>query len=153
MLLSSNSDSKMHLIISKWLRTQKCRHKRKTIRQKRSKWKTKLSAKVFLFIWICNWSHKCLLFLLCKYSTLLCVIPSALLYASFQFKLLWSSHRFIAIQILYLNIWIFEKSSTNNNYITEHYSISEIEGPCRLYSNCQIMSITIWTASFLIIMT
>ena len=47
-------------------------------------------------------------------DALLCVIPSVLLAASFQLRARHSSHRFIAIHILLMNIWILWKSSMMN---------------------------------------
>ena len=81
----------MHLIISKWLRIQKCREKKKNntkrLKQKKklsSKRKKKLRQKVFSFIYVSYRSCEYLLFHLHKQFTLLRVIPSAILVASFN---------------------------------------------------------------------
>ena len=55
--------------------------------KKRQKRKMKLSKKVLSFIWIRNRSRECLFYLLSKLFTLLGVIPSVLLAASFQIAL------------------------------------------------------------------
>ena len=77
--------------------------------------KKKLPLKVFKFFKIHIRSHKCLLFLLelfrsllpfvkwCKQFALLCVIHSIPLAASFQPGLLHSCHMFIIIKKFYLN--------------------------------------------------
>ena len=99
------NDFTMHLIISKWLWTQKSRQKRKTMRQrvwskKSCQWKCFHS--LTMVRWVFAFSFTQIVY------TLLRVIPFALLAASFKLRLLRSSNKLIAIQIFYLNIWIYE---------------------------------------------
>ena len=92
------------------LRRQKCKQNRKTIRQKKGRCKRKNC------LWKCFHSFKyrsweCLLYFLHKQFTLLCVISSVVFAASLQLRLLRNSDKIIVIQIFYLDIWIFLKSS------------------------------------------
>ena len=101
----------MHLIISKLLKDKNADRREKTISKNMSKWKRKLSTKLFLFVWAHNRSCKCSFFLLdffmnllplnkwCKCFTRL-VIPSAPIAVSFQLRSLCSSHKFF--------IWIYD---------------------------------------------
>ena len=83
---------------------------RKNDETKKSKRKKKLSTNVFSFIQLCNRS--------CEYSLFLWQIvyiascdSSVLLAASFKLIRFVGSHKLIAMQIFYLNIWIFKKWS------------------------------------------
>ena len=110
------NDFTIHLIISKWFRRRKCRQKQ--CDKKMSKPKKKWPTKVFFMYLKRSRSWKCLLIIFNffrnllqaikrrKWFTLLRVIPCVLLTASFQLRSLRSSHEFIAIQILFLNMWI-----------------------------------------------
>ena len=96
------SDFKMHLIISKWLRIQKCREKRKTTWQVEAKEKAVNRnyaidhASIHFFFYV---------------NSLLLLIPFVLLAAYFKHRLLLSSHNLIAIHIFYVNILFFLKNN------------------------------------------
>ena len=71
------NDFTIHLIILKWFRRQKCRLKRKTMRQRDVKVKQKIVYKnVFIYL-KCNRSWKCSLFLLDFFTNLLQVLNDA----------------------------------------------------------------------------
>ena len=117
--LNSNQHFTMRLIISKFLRKQKCRQKRKTARQKDIKVKQKISMKMLSFIQIRIRSHRCSHFFLDfftkllpfikwhEYFTLLHVLFSVFLHLLSSENSV--SHKFTAIQSFYLNIWIPKK--------------------------------------------
>ena len=111
-------DFTMHQIISKWLRTQKCRQKRKTLRPQDVEAKEEIACEsVFIYLKR-NRSWKCLLFLLDFFRYLLQVINDVNSLPWFMWFLIYyllhlfssdhfnSSHKFIAIQTLFFNVWI-----------------------------------------------
>ena len=106
--------------ISKLLKRQKNADRReKQWNKKTSKRKKKLATKVFSFIYIRNRSRKCSLFLLdfftnllpliiwCKKFTLLPVIPSVLLAASFQLRSFRSSSQVDSYTKVFIRIYEF----------------------------------------------
>ena len=107
----------MHPIISKWLRTQKCRQKCKTIRQRgRSGWRNRQRKRFHSFNYVIH--HASIRFFfhvksqfhnqkitIKKFLSQFCVILSVLIAGTFKLKSLRNSYNLIAIQIFHLNIF------------------------------------------------
>ena len=92
---------KMHLIISKWLRIQKCRQKRKTVRRARSERRNCQRKCFHSFTYVIDHTSIHFFFYV---NSLFLLIPFALLAAYYKLRSLRSSHNLIVIHIFYLNI-------------------------------------------------
>ena len=93
---------KMHLIISKWLRIQKCRQKRKTVRQRARSERRNCQRKCFhSFTYVIDHASIHFFFYV---NSLFLLIPFVLLASYYKLRSLRSSHNLIVIHIFYLNI-------------------------------------------------
>ena len=90
---------KVHQITSKWLRIQKCRQKRKTMRQRDRSERRNCQRKCFhsLNYVIDHASIRFFFYIISLQFTLLCVIPSVLHAASFKLRPHNSSQSLIAV--------------------------------------------------------
>ena len=88
------NDFTMHLIISTWLRRQKCRQEKNN--ETKRCWSKRRNCIQKYFIHLNNRSSKCSLFLLRKWFTLLPVTPSVLVATPFLLRLICRSHKVIA---------------------------------------------------------
>ena len=108
----------MGLIISKWLRRQKCKQKIKINKIKR-RWSEKRNClrKCFhSFKYVIDHANVRFFYDIKKIA-LLSVASSVLVALPFQLRLLCKSYKCMDTQIFYLNIWTLSKSSTEKNVL------------------------------------
>ena len=124
----------MHLIILKWFARQKWRQKRKQLDKRCWSEKRNFQQKHFhLFKFVKDHANVRFSFLT---SLQTCSHSSVLHIASFKLRLLRSSHKFVAIQILYLNIWIFKNHSWQIVFCNENLNNLENIFQRNLITDC-----------------